>query len=358
MPDWGRLRAGPGRLRGLRCIHTHPRRRAAHPRRPDRPRAAAPRRDGARSRCDDDGLPGPRPRRRAAPREAATAPAVEHLAPTPAGAARPRLPATGSARSRKSSRAPRRTRAVGAGERAILVSVTRGRGRDETEEPSPRAARAGALGRRRGRRRARAAPPAARPAHRRSAPASSRSSSIRAFQRDVDLVIFDHDLSPAQARNLAERLELRVIDRTQLILDIFAQRATHAGRQAAGRAGAAEVPAAAARAARGPRSRASPAASAGAGPARRSSRSTAAACASASRGSSASSRSSRREREGRRSAAQRGAACRCSRSSATRTPARARCCARSRAPTCSSRTSCSRRSTRPRAGCASRASAR
>jgi GTP-binding protein HflX len=49
---------------------------------------------------------------------------------------------------------------------------------------------------------------------------------IRAFQSDVDLVIFDQNLTPTQARNLAERLDLRVIDRTQLILDIFAQHAT------------------------------------------------------------------------------------------------------------------------------------
>jgi GTP-binding protein HflX len=48
---------------------------------------------------------------------------------------------------------------------------------------------------------------------------------VRAFQHDVDLVIFDQDLSPVQARNLTERLDLRVIDRTQLILDIFAQHA-------------------------------------------------------------------------------------------------------------------------------------
>jgi len=49
---------------------------------------------------------------------------------------------------------------------------------------------------------------------------------IRAFQSDVDLIIVDQNLTPTQARNLAERLELRVIDRTQLILDIFAQRAS------------------------------------------------------------------------------------------------------------------------------------
>jgi GTPase len=41
----------------------------------------------------------------------------------------------------------------------------------------------------------------------------------------VNLVIFDRDLSPAQARNLEMRLGVRVIDRTELILDIFAQRA-------------------------------------------------------------------------------------------------------------------------------------
>ena len=51
---------------------------------------------------------------------------------------------------------------------------------------------------------------------------------IRAFQKDVDLVIFDADLTPSQARNLANRMDLRVIDRTQLILDIFAQRASSA----------------------------------------------------------------------------------------------------------------------------------
>jgi GTP-binding protein HflX len=41
----------------------------------------------------------------------------------------------------------------------------------------------------------------------------------------ADLVIVDSELSPVQARNLEETLNCRVIDRTQLILDIFAQRA-------------------------------------------------------------------------------------------------------------------------------------
>ena len=41
----------------------------------------------------------------------------------------------------------------------------------------------------------------------------------------ADLVLFDHDLTPSQLRNLEARLPCRVIDRTQLILDIFARHA-------------------------------------------------------------------------------------------------------------------------------------
>src|SRR5688572_16508292 len=41
----------------------------------------------------------------------------------------------------------------------------------------------------------------------------------------VDTVIFDDELSPAQTRNLERTFECKVLDRTQLILDIFAQRA-------------------------------------------------------------------------------------------------------------------------------------
>ncbi|MCP2519983.1 GTPase HflX [Candidatus Aminicenantes bacterium AC-335-A11] len=41
----------------------------------------------------------------------------------------------------------------------------------------------------------------------------------------ADLVIFDNNLTPAQQRNLEEKINCKVIDRTQLILDIFSQRA-------------------------------------------------------------------------------------------------------------------------------------
>ena len=47
----------------------------------------------------------------------------------------------------------------------------------------------------------------------------------------ADVVIFDHDLSPTQQRNLEKAIDAKVIDRTQLILDIFASRArTREGR--------------------------------------------------------------------------------------------------------------------------------
>jgi GTP-binding protein HflX len=46
-----------------------------------------------------------------------------------------------------------------------------------------------------------------------------------AAEARVDVVIFDNELSPAQLRNLEAALDCRVVDRTQLILDIFARRA-------------------------------------------------------------------------------------------------------------------------------------
>ena len=46
-----------------------------------------------------------------------------------------------------------------------------------------------------------------------------------ALDRDVDVAIFDDDLTPAQVRNLEKELGIKVVDRSELILDIFARRA-------------------------------------------------------------------------------------------------------------------------------------
>jgi GTPase len=48
---------------------------------------------------------------------------------------------------------------------------------------------------------------------------------IRALQLGASLLVFDQELSPAQVRSISELTELKVIDRSQLILDIFAKRA-------------------------------------------------------------------------------------------------------------------------------------
>lgn len=48
---------------------------------------------------------------------------------------------------------------------------------------------------------------------------------IQTLHRGADMVIFDQTLSPAQLRAISEMTDIKVIDRTQLILDIFARRA-------------------------------------------------------------------------------------------------------------------------------------
>jgi GTP-binding protein HflX len=48
---------------------------------------------------------------------------------------------------------------------------------------------------------------------------------VKCMQLGVDLIIFDQNLTPGQMTSISDRTELRVLDRTQLILDIFSQRA-------------------------------------------------------------------------------------------------------------------------------------
>jgi GTPase len=48
---------------------------------------------------------------------------------------------------------------------------------------------------------------------------------LLALQKSSDLIIFDQELNPSQIRTITNQIDLKVIDRTQMILDIFAQRA-------------------------------------------------------------------------------------------------------------------------------------
>ena len=221
MPDWGRIRAGRGRLRGFRCILSHA---------GDEPLSRDNVTDLAALRLDamiaigtdPDGLPANayvaalRPENR-------DGSGIEHFDPAPP--ARFDFDFRDWIRAREEELARQdQTREVGEGERAILVSVTTGR------KPLDFEAQLAEL-----RELARSAGVDVvdvvtqhRPAvDRKFLMGSGRLQDliIRAFQFDVDLVIFDQNLTATQARNLSERLELRVIDRTQLILDIFAQHA-------------------------------------------------------------------------------------------------------------------------------------
>jgi GTP-binding protein HflX len=222
LPDWGRMRAGRGRLRGLRCIHTHLGGEGLT--RDDLTDLAKLRLDAMVSvGADDRGLP-----ERA--HAAALAPAgrepagIQLLPPAPPSQLDLDFDEWIGALEEELARGTP-VHAVDLGERAILVAVTGARRPADfeysLEELRELARSAGVdvvdvLVQHR---------PQVDP---RTLVGAGKLQElvIRCFQQDVDLVIFDEDLSPSQARNLAERLDLRVIDRTQLILDIFAQRAS------------------------------------------------------------------------------------------------------------------------------------
>ena len=222
LPDWGRLRAGRGRLRGLRCLKTHLREEGLS--RDDLTDLAVLRLDAMVSiAVREDALPG-------LAHTAFLAPAnsegrtTEQLKPT--------LPADLDLHfdeyiRQLESELSRSTEghAVEDGERALLVAVTGGRDRTALDL---HVAELKELARAAGvdvvdvitQTRPRVDP--------KTVVGTGKLSDlvIQCFQSGIELVIFDQDLTPTQARNLAERMELRVIDRTQLILDIFAQRAT------------------------------------------------------------------------------------------------------------------------------------
>ncbi len=222
LPDWGRLRAGRGRLRGLRCIHTHLGGEGLS--RDDLTDLAVLRLDAMVSLAvREGGLPG-------LAHTAALRPANDDDAGTmqlePQHPAQLDLDFAAWIRELENELAQTaRTRQVGSGERAILVSVSAGRDRETLDihlEELRELARSAGI-------RVCDVITQTRPrVDAKTLLGSGRVSDlvVRCFQQDVDLVIFDQDLTPTQARNLAERMELRVVDRTQLILDIFAQRAT------------------------------------------------------------------------------------------------------------------------------------
>ncbi|MXW34382.1 MAG: GTPase HflX, partial [Chloroflexi bacterium] len=214
LPDWGRLRAGRGRLRGLRCLHTHLGNEGLT--RDDRTDLLLLRLDAMVTvGMDDDGLP-------ALAHIAALAPAgdrtpddrdagIECLDPQPP--ARIAFDFQDWIREREAVLARRTdTQRIGDREHAVLVSVTAGRSARDLEvhiaELRELAHSAGVD-----------IVDVVTQNRRRVDPKTVLGSGkleelvIRAFQNDIDLVIVDQDLTATQARNLGERMELRVIDR-------------------------------------------------------------------------------------------------------------------------------------------------
>ena len=222
LPDWGRLRAGRGRLRGLRCLHTHLGDEGLT--RDDKTDLVLLRLDAMVTiGVDTAGLP-------TLAHTAALRPAnsdgdgIDLLDPLPPSQIAIDFQTWVRDLEAELSRTVG-TREVGDGVRAILVSVTAGRNAYDLEI---HVAELRELARSAGveivdvvtQHRPRVDPKTV------LGSGKLHDLMIRAFQGNIELVIVDQDLTPTQARNLAERMELRVIDRTQLILDIFAQHAT------------------------------------------------------------------------------------------------------------------------------------
>ncbi|VEN73471.1 GTPase HflX [Candidatus Desulfarcum epimagneticum] len=221
IPDISEYRAAPGRLKGLRCVHTH---MAPEPlTRDDLTDLALLRLDMmAAADMDRHGGPG--------------RVHVAHIIPEASGDSLPcrvldpldpwdmDIGCLEMIRAIESELARSRVFHDASGkERAILINAApRSRALAETSLDEL-AALAGASG----------IEVAARVIQRRKkadpkfviGPGKLQETTITALSKGASLMIFDQELTPSQARSIGDVIELKVIDRTQLILDIFARRA-------------------------------------------------------------------------------------------------------------------------------------
>ncbi len=221
IPDLGRVRLGPGRLKGLRCIHTHLRGEPLS--REDLTDLVLLGLDlMVAIQVEEGGIPGPL--------------SVAHILPKNVAGEGWRVttyPDTGRMQvhclslirsvEEELSRAGRAVRSLEGEERAVLAGVVQGppaSARESLEElselarsgnvkvcdvlvqqvkrPNPRFLMGkGKLG----------------------------ELVLRCLRTGANLLIFDNELTPAQVKSLTDFTDLRIIDRSQLILDIFARRA-------------------------------------------------------------------------------------------------------------------------------------
>jgi GTP-binding protein HflX len=225
LPDVGRARAGSHRLRGLRLVHTH---LGGEPlTRDDHTDLALLRLDlVAAVEALADGMPGRVHWAHLLPENPAgalwkdeSAPSVHELAVDPLALAQ--------ALEEEFARAAG-ARRTGGRERAILVGVGgRGRSRDETLASL---AELGELARTAGVDVIDSVVQVRRDPDPRTLIGRGKLEELLlgSMQRLADLIVFDADLTPSQAIHIGEATSLKILDRTQLILDIFAQRAQSA----------------------------------------------------------------------------------------------------------------------------------
>jgi GTP-binding protein HflX len=230
LPDLKRTRVAADRFRGLRCVHTHL--RGEHLTQDDLTDLALLRLDLMVSLDVDErtGLPGMVRAAHLLPTTVAELDSSQG-APAPYAFLEPQIPsqldvdflALINSLEEEMARNRRATRRSEARDRTILVGVTTGslaEAEESMAELQELAASAGVLVldqiiQRR---------PAIDP---RTLLGRGKLEEllVRALQLGADLIVFDRELSPAQVRSLSEATDLKVIDRAQLILDIFAQRA-------------------------------------------------------------------------------------------------------------------------------------
>ncbi len=220
IPDTREYRSAPGRLRGLRCVHTHLN---------DEPLSTDDLTDLALLRLDlmavvqvaSDGLPKQVLMSHVLPR-ATGQPCSDQisLAPTKTDIGCDQL-----IRSIEEELAHFASLHVAdqGGERAMIVSVTtapKREARDSLDELAELVASSGIqlVGRVLQQRKK-------TDSRYLMGSGKLKSLTISALQKGATLLIFDQELNPSQIRAITNQIDLKVIDRTQLILDIFAQRA-------------------------------------------------------------------------------------------------------------------------------------
>ena len=221
IPNSSAYRAAPGRLRGLRCIHTHLNHEALTD--DDLTDLALLRLDMmAVITSNGEGIPQKIHAAHIMPGQSDQKP-YQILPPLNPGNLDIGCEALIVALEDELSRASMGHQAVSGSERALLISVTRSSGSESTESMAelrelaisggievvdsvvqhrPKADSRLLIGR-----------------------GKLQDLAILALQKAVTLIIFDQELSASQIRSITDQIDLKVIDRTQLILDIFAQRA-------------------------------------------------------------------------------------------------------------------------------------